>query len=62
MAFFITEPLRGSNDVVVSVYKNTGDYVGNIVVDRDMWRMASDDKRDDIIQRCLGNKRMKLLK
>lgn len=34
MAFFITEPLRGSNDVVVSVYKNTGDYVGNIVVDR----------------------------
>lgn len=57
MAFFITEPLRGSNDVVVSVYKNTGDYVGNIVVDRDMWRMSSDDKRDDIIQRCLGNKR-----
>lgn len=57
MAFFITEPLRGSNDVVVSVYKNTGDYVGNIVVDRDKWRMSSDDKRDDIIQRCLGNKR-----
>jgi hypothetical protein len=57
MAFFITEPLRGSNDVVVSVYKNTGDYVGNIVVDRDKWRMSFDDKRDDIIQRCLGNKR-----
>ena len=57
MAFFITEPLRGSNDVVVSVYKNTGDYVGNIVVDRDRWRMSSDDKRDAIIQRCLGNKR-----
>jgi hypothetical protein len=57
MAFFITEPLRGSNDVVVSVYKNTGDYVGNIVVDRDKWRMSSDDKRDAIIQRCLGSKR-----
>lgn len=57
MAFYITEPLLGSNDVVVSVYKNTGDYVGNIVVDRDRWRMSSDDKRDDIIQRCLGNKR-----
>jgi|MGYP000725663500 hypothetical protein len=57
MAFFITEPLRGSNDVVVSVYKNTGDYVGNIVVDRDKWGMSSDDKRDAIIQRCLGNKR-----
>lgn len=34
MAYFITEPLAGSNDIVVSVYKNTGEYVGNIIVDR----------------------------
>ena len=34
MAYFITEPLAGSDDVVVSVYKNTGEYVGNIIYDR----------------------------
>lgn len=49
MAYYITEPLAGSNDVVVSVYKNTGEYVGNIICDRYKWRMSSDDDRDDII-------------
>lgn len=28
MAYYNTEPLGGSNDVVVSVYNNTGEYVG----------------------------------
>ena len=40
MAYYITEPLAGSNDVVVSVYKNTGEYVGNIICDRYKWRMS----------------------
>lgn len=38
MAYYITEPLRGSNDVVVSVYKNTGEYVGNIIIDEYKWK------------------------
>lgn len=57
MAYYITEPLGGSDDVVVSVYKNTGEYVGNIIVDRYKWRMSSDEDRDDIIQKCLGDKK-----
>lgn len=44
MAYYITEPLGGSDDVVVSVYKNTGEYVGNIIVDRYKWRMSSDEE------------------
>lgn len=59
MAYFITEPLRGSSDVVVSVYRNTGEYVGNIIIDRYKWRMSSDEDRDRIIQKCLGNKKYK---
>lgn len=59
MAYFITEPLRGSSDVVVSVYRNTGEYVGNIIIDRYKWRMSSDEDRDRIIQNCLGNKKYK---
>lgn len=59
MAYFITEPLRGSSDVVVSVYRNTGEYVGNIIIDRYKWRMSSDEDRDIIIQKCLGNKKYK---
>ena len=59
MAYFITEPLRGSSDVVVSVYRNTGEYVGNIIIDRYKWRMSSDEDRDRIIQNCLGNEKFK---
>lgn len=59
MAYYITEPLRGSSDVVVSVYRNTGEYVGNIIIDRYKWRMSSDEDRDRIIQNCLGNKKYK---
>lgn len=59
MAYFITEHLRGSSDVVVSVYRNTGEYVGNIIIDRYKWRMSSDEDRDRIIQNCLGNKKYK---
>lgn len=59
MAYYITEPLRGSSDVVVSVYRNTGEYVGNIIIDRYKWRMSSDEDRDRIIQKCLGNKKYK---
>lgn len=59
MAYFITEPLRGSSDVVVSVYRNTGEYAGNIIIDRYKWRMSSDEDRDRIIQNCLGNKKYK---
>lgn len=59
MAYFITELLRGSSDVVVSVYRNTGEYVGNIIIDRYKWRMSSDEDRDRIIQNCLGNKKYK---
>ena len=57
MAYFITEPLAGSDDVVVSVYKNTGEYVGNIIYDRYKWRMLSDDDRDNVIRRCFGDKK-----
>lgn len=57
MAYYITEPLAGSNDIVVSVYKNTGEYVGNIIVDRWKWRMSSDEDRDDIIRKCFGDKK-----
>lgn len=57
MAYYITEPLAGSNDVVVSVYKNTGEYVGNIIYDRYKWRMLSDDDIDDIIRKCFGDKK-----
>lgn len=57
MAYFITEPLAGSDDVVVSVYKNTGEYVGNIISDRYKWRMLSDDDRDNVIRRCFGDKK-----
>lgn len=57
MAYFITEPLAGSDDVVVSVYKNTGEYVGNIICDRYKWRMSSDDGRDDVIRKCFGDKK-----
>lgn len=57
MAYFITEPLAGSDDVVVSVYKNTGEYVGNIIYDRCKWRMLSDDDRDNVIRRCFGDKK-----
>ena len=59
MAYFITEPLRGSSDVVVSVYRKTGEDVGNIIIDRYKWRMSSDEDRDRIIQNCLGNKKYK---
>ena len=57
MSYFITEPLAGSDDVVVSVYKNTGEYVGNIIYDRYKWRMLSDDDRDNVIRRCFGDKK-----
>ena len=57
MAYYITEPLAGSNDIVVSVYKNTGEYVGNIICDRYKWRMSSDDDRDDVIRKCFGDKK-----
>ena len=57
MAYFITEPLAGSDDVVVSVYKNTGEYVGNIIYDRYKWRMLSDYDRDNVIRRCFGDKK-----
>lgn len=57
MAYFITEPLAGSDDVVVSVYKNTGECVGNIIYDRYKWRMLSDDARDDVIRKCFGDKK-----
>lgn len=57
MAYYITEPLAGSDDVVVSVYKNTGEYAGNIVYDRYEWRMLSDDDRDNVIRKCLGDKK-----
>ena len=57
MAYFITEPLAGSDDVVVSVYKNTGEYVGNIIYDRYKWRMLSDDDRDNVSRRCFGDKK-----
>lgn len=57
MAYFITEPLAGSDDVVVSVYKNTGEYVENIIYDRYKWRMLSDDDRDNVIRRCFGDKK-----
>lgn len=57
MAYYNTEPLGGSNDVVVSVYNNTGEYVGNIIIDRYKWRMLSDEDRDDIIRKCLGDKK-----
>lgn len=57
MAYYITEPLAGSDDVVVSVYKNTGEYVGNIICDRYKWRMSSDDDRDNIIRKCFGDKK-----
>lgn len=59
MAFYITEPLSGSNDVVVSVYKNTGEYVGNIIYDRYGWRWLSDDDREEVIRKCLGDKKRK---
>lgn len=32
MAYYITEPLGGSDDVVVSVYKNTGESVDAFVI------------------------------
>lgn len=54
MAYYITEPLGGSDDVVVSVYKNTGEYVGNIIIDRYKWGLSSEEDRDDIIRKCLG--------
>ena len=57
MAYYITEPLAGSDDVVVSVYKNTGEYVGNIIYDRYKWRMLSDEDRDDVIRKCFGDKK-----
>ena len=57
MAYFITEPLAGSDDVVVSVYKNTGEYVGNIIYDRYKWRMLSDDARDDVIRMWFADKK-----
>ena len=50
MAYYITEPLAGSNDIVVSVYKNTGEYVGNIICDRYKWRMSSDDAIDEVFR------------
>ena len=57
MAYYITEPLGGSDDVVVSVYKNSGEYVGNIIVDRYKWEMSSEEARDDIILYCLSGDR-----